>query len=257
MWKTILGIGGVILLCLSQSAWAHFGMVIPSSSMVMEQKDAKVSLEMSFSHPMDMVGMDMARPESVVVVDAEGQSEPLALEPGQVMGHQAWKAVYQVKKPGVYQVVMEPQAYWEPAEDCFIIHYTKTYLAAFGAEEGWDRPVGLKTEIIPLTRPFGNYAGNAFQGRVMLDGQPVPGAEVEVEYYNQGNKRQAPNDYLVTQALRADRDGVFTYVAPWAGWWGFSALNTDKDTREHDGQAKPVEIGAVLWLEFIKPVQAK
>ena len=41
-------------------------------------------------------------------------------------------------------------------------------------------------EIIPLTRPFANYSGNIFQGRVLLDGKPVPGAEVEVEYYNRG-----------------------------------------------------------------------
>ena len=34
---------------------------------------------------------------------------------------------------------MEPKPYWEPAEDCFIIHYTKTVVTAFGDDEGWDR----------------------------------------------------------------------------------------------------------------------
>ena len=47
-------------------------------------------------------------------------------------------------------------------EDCFIIHYTKTVVAAFGEEENWGQPLGLKTEIVPLTRPFANYTGNVF-----------------------------------------------------------------------------------------------
>lgn len=28
---------------------------------------------------------------------------------------------------------MEPQPYWEPTEDCYIIHYTKAVVTAFGA----------------------------------------------------------------------------------------------------------------------------
>lgn len=64
-------------------------------------------------------------------------------------------------------------------------------MAAFAEGEGWDEPGGLKTEIVPLTRPFGNYPGNVFQGRVVLDGKPIPGAEVEVEYYNRDEKYSA------------------------------------------------------------------
>lgn len=81
---------------------------------------------------------------------------------------------------------MEPQPYWEPAEDCYIVHYTKAYVAAFGEEEGWDEPAGLKTEIVPLTRPFGNYAGNVFQGQVLLNGKPVPGARCGSRTVQQG-----------------------------------------------------------------------
>ena len=55
----------------------------------------------------------------------------------QVPGHQAWRAVYEVKQPGVYQFAMEPAPYFDPEEDRFIIHYTKTVVAAFGDEKGW------------------------------------------------------------------------------------------------------------------------
>ena len=121
---------------------------------------------------------------------------------------------------------MEPNPYWEPAEDCYIIHYTKTVVAAFGDDEGWESEVGLKTEIVPLTKPFGLYSGNIFQGIVKLDGKIVPFAQIEVEYYNKDKKAIAPTDYMITQTIKADKHGVFSYAAPAAGWWGFAALNT-------------------------------
>lgn len=237
-------------------AQAHFGMVIPSTGMVMEKKDATIDLTLSFSHPMEMVGMPLVAPASFKVF-TNGQSEDLGatLKPAKVMDHEGWTARYAMKKPGVYQFAMEPKPYWEPAEDCFIIHYTKTVVAAFGGEDDWDEPLGLKTEIVPLTRPFGNYAGNVFQGRVLLDGKPVPGAEVEVEFYNKDGKYEAPNDYLVTQVVRADADGVFTYGVPFAGWWGFAALNTATEKMDRDGAPKDVELGAVLWTEFLEPAR--
>jgi cobalt/nickel transport protein len=145
---------------------------------------------------------------------------------------------------------MEPQPYWEPAEDCYIIHYTKTVVTAFGDDEGWDAELGLKTEIVPLAKPYGLYAGNIFQGVVKLDGEPVPYAEVEVEYYNQDQSATAPTDYMVTQTVKADQNGVFSYAAPKAGWWGFAALNTADYTLKADGQDKDVELGAVIWVRF-------
>jgi len=162
----------------------------------------------------------------------------------------AWTTEYNIKRPGVYMFYMAPKAYWEPAEDCFIIHYTKTVVTAFGDDEGWDSEIGLKTEIVPLAKPFGLYAGNLFQGIVKLDGKPVPYAEVEVEYYNANGQAQAPTDYMVTQTIKADGNGVFSYAAPVAGWWGFAALNTADYQIKQDGQDKDVEMGAVIWVNF-------
>jgi cobalt/nickel transport protein len=128
-------------------------------------------------------------------------------------------------------------------------------VAAFGEEEGWSEPLGLKTEIVPLTRPFGNYAGNVFQGQVLLDGRPVAGADVEVEFYNAQGKYEAPDGYMVTQVVKTDAGGVFTYGVPFAGWWGFAALNTAEEKMDHQGKPKDVELGAVLWTQFVDPAR--
>ena len=123
-------------------------------------------------------------------------------------------------------------------------------MAAFGDDEGWDGEIGLKTEIVPLSKPFGLYAGNVFQGIVKLDGQAVPYAEVEVEYYNREGKSKAPTDYMITQTIKADKNGVFTYAAPIAGWWGFAGLSSADFKLKKDGKDRDVELGAVIWVEF-------
>jgi len=233
------------------TAFAHFGMIIPSDSMIMQGDSREITLDLSFSHPFEGVGMDLAKPNECAVV-ANGVNKNLvdALKETKVMGHKAWTLSYKVNRPGVYIFHMEPTPYWEPTEDCFIIHYTKTIIAAFGDEEGWDQPVGLKTEIVPLTRPFGLYAGNVFQGKVLLDGKAVPHAEVEIEYYNKDKKAEAPNGYMVTQIVKTDQNGVFTYATPKAGWWGFAGLNTSDEKIRYDREDKEVELAAVLWVEF-------
>ncbi len=232
-------------------AFAHFGMVIPSDSMVMQGESKTVQLALSFSHPFELVGMALARPE-VFTVNVNGKPKDLldSLKAANVMEHPAWTAGYKIKRPGVYMFHMEPQPYWEPAEDCFIVHYTKTVVTAYGDDEGWDREIGLKTEIVPLSKPFGLYTGNVFQGIVKFNGKAVPYAEVEVEYYNQDKKAQAPTDYMVTQTVKADSNGVFTYAAPQAGWWGFAALTTADYKLKHNGEEKDVELGAVIWVRF-------
>ena len=248
----VISILAASLLIFAGPAAAHFGMVIPSDNMVMQGDERSVTLTLSFSHPFETIGMDLVKPKNFSVT-ANGQTTDLgdSLKPATVMDHPAWTASFAVKRPGVYTFCMEPQPYWEPAEDVFIIHYTKTVVTAFGDDEGWDGEVGLKTEIVPLSKPFALYAGNIFQGIVKFNGQPVPYAEVEVEYYNRDQKAQAPTDYMVTQTIKADGNGVFSYAAPVAGWWGFAALNeADFTLKTAAGEEKGVELGAVLWVKF-------
>lgn len=250
--------GKLFLVCLltcvfatAGSASAHFGMVIPSDQMVMQGDDRNIKVDLLFWHPFEGIGMELVKPARFTVVANGGHKDLLeSLKPTKTKGHETWTTNYTIRRPGVYMFYMEPQPYWEPAEDCFIVHYTKTVVTAFGDDEGWDEELGLKTEIVPVSKPYGLYAGNVFQGIVKLDGKPVPHAEVEVEYYNQEGKYTAPSDYMVTQTIKADANGLFTYAAPTAGWWGFAALNTSDEKKAHGGEQKDIELGAVIWVQF-------
>lgn len=240
-----------ILLLVTGAARGHFGMMIPSDSMILQGEDRTVTLELSFSHPFEGQGMEMDMPKTFgVLINGKRQNLLENLNQTRIMAHTAWSIQFSIKRPGVYIFYMEPQPYWESAEDTFIVHYTKTVVTAYGDDEGWDQEVGLKTEIIPLSKPFGLYAGNVFQGIVKLDGKSVPFAEVEVEYYNKNSRFNAPNVYMITQTIKADENGVFTYAAPKSGWWGFAALNPADFKLKHMGKDKDVELGAVIWVKF-------
>ena len=234
------------------AAQAHFGMVIPSAPTVMEAKEAAISLGLKFWHPFGNVGMDLEKPASFQVYHGGKAVDLLgALKEGSEQGRRVWTSTFTVEQPGLYAFVMEPKPYFEPEEDCFIVHLTKVYVDAFGDDDGWDEPLGLSTEIVPLVRPGALYAGNVFQGRVLRDGKPVPGAEVEVEWYPGPDKKgAAPYDSMVTQTVKADDAGVFTYAAPVPGWWGFAALQEGGATISRDGEEKDVELGAVIWVYF-------
>lgn len=241
----------VLLLCLfaPREAWAHFGMILPSDDIVSQGEGKQITLEVRFLHPFEGHYMEMAKPAAFGVL-AHGKKDHLlsSLKKKTVKGASTWEAAYTVRRPGDHIFYVEPAPYWEPAEESFIVHYTKVIVNAFGLEEGWDQEVGLKREIVPLTRPYGLWAGNVFQGVVKVDGRPAPYADVEVEYYNRDGKVKAPDDSYITQVIKADSNGVFTYAMPIEGWWGFAALSTADFKLEHEGKEYPVEIGAVLWV---------
>lgn len=230
---------------------AHYGMIIPSDNMIMQDDPRSVDMTVAFAHPFEREGMELVTPKTFRMFGPEGEVDLLpTLTPATVMGHQGFTTSVDLAEPGLHVLYMEPQPYWEPGEDAFIIHYTKTYLAAFGQEEGWDEPQGLVTEILPLSKPYGLWAGNLFQGQVLRDGMPVPNAEIEIEFYNEDGSITAPSDYMITQTVRSDASGVFSYAAPASGWWGFAALTTADYTLPQNGIEKPVELGAVVWVHF-------
>ena len=249
----------ICLLGMATSGFGHFGTLIPSDDIISQDDGKKLELDVKFLHPMEGHYMEMAKPKQFGVLHAGRKTDLLSTlvaakgkSPDQEKEFTFWKSEYQIKRPGDYTFYVEPTPYWEPAEDLFIIHYTKVCVNALGLEKGWDEPVGLETEIIPLTRPYGFWTGNIFTGQVLVKGQPVPGVEVEVEYLNEfpGNSSMIhpPSDPYVTQVVKTDANGVFSYAMPKAGWWGFAALNEASWKMKKDGVEKGIEIGAIYWV---------
>jgi len=232
------------------AANAHFQELIPSTEIVDAETGNQVQLQMRFTHPMERGPvMTMGEPVRFGVLGPEGIEDLKAgLTAQTVEGKTAYSASYRVKQPGDYVFFIEPAPYWEPAEGVMIVHHTKVVVDAYGAEEGWDRMVGLPVEIEPLVRPYGLWTGNLFRGVVKKQDEPVPFAEVEVEWRNDGSVTP-PAGPFITQVIKADANGVFAYAMPRAGWWGFAALlEGDAPMTNPQGKEVPVENGALIWV---------
>lgn len=249
--KSIFSSTLAVAALMGTTAVAHYGMIIPNDPMISQDDGRSVQLSLSFSHPFELLGMTLEQPVSFNVTHGGETTDLLGdLTASEIMGEAGYTLDYPLSRPGTYVFAMEPKPYWEPAEDSYIVHYTKTYVSAYDDDEGWDTELGLRTEIVPLSKPFGLWEGNVFQGVVMLEGAPVPYAEVEVEYYNEDSEAKVPSELMVTQTVKADGNGVFTYATPTDGWWGFAALNTAPETLAFEGEEKAVELGAVIWVHF-------
>ena len=248
-----LAAGLLIALAVSANARAHFQVILPSTDIVAEPSQAALTVDLVFTHPMEGgPAMDMAKPVRFGVSGPDGVEDLVPrLEAHPVDGKSAWRAPYTLAKPGTYILFVEPRPYWEPSEGKMIVHYAKVVVDGFGWGEGWDARIGFPVEIRPLVRPFGLWTGNVFRGIVERDGEPVPFAEVEVEWLNDGSVRP-PSEPFVTQVIRADAGGAFSYAMPRAGWWGFAALLEDEERLPNpEGEAVPVEQGALIWVRAV------
>ncbi len=252
-------LASVIITLLSVSVKAHFQVIMPKDDKI-SILSAPFSIKILFTHPMEQGPvMEMGMPKQFgVLVNGKKINLLKQLKVKKIDGRQTFNLDYKFNAPGDYIFYIEPAPYWEPMEQKMIIHYTKTVVDVLGAEEGWDQMVGFPVEIEPLTRPYSLYTGNLFQGIVRKNGKPVPFAEVEVELYNEGKKYIAPNDAYVTQVIKADPNGVFSYAIPKAGWWGFSALvDGDKKMKNPQGKEVDVELGALIWVKAVDMKKAK
>jgi len=249
-----------LMLEIVSPAKAHFLVLLPSEDVVDSPEDSELTFDIQFTHPMEQGPvMPMESPVQFFVAQAGKRVDLLAtLQPRRLQGQPAFSIRYRLENPGDHVFAIEPAPYWEKLEKKWIIHYTKVVVNFMGDEGDWAKPVGLPVEIQPLTRPYGLWSGNCFRGIVLHNGQPVPYADVEVEYWNIDKKVLPPNDAFVTQVIKTDGQGVFCYGIPRAGWWGFAALVEGPEKRPApDGQPADVELGGVIWVRTLDMLETE
>lgn len=243
----------VVVLSFASMTSAHFQLILPSDDLITEGEDSKLDIQLIFTHPSEASHtMDMEKPVEFGVYrkgkfkDLTNQLQETTFQHGK-----AWQLSYDARGFGDFVFYVKPAPYYEKMQDGYITQFTKIVVNNLGMPTDWDAELGLTAEIIPLNKPYGIWVGNVFQGIVKLNGQPVPYAEVEVEHLNAhafsdlvGISQQFPSDAHITQVIRADGNGVFTYGIPKSGWWGFAALLEGEDFK-----GKGQEYGAVMWIK--------
>jgi cobalt/nickel transport protein len=253
-----LSIAMAAMMCICGSAAsAHFQLLYTPE--VNLEKAGDVTFKMLFWHPLENGHMmDMAMPEAVYYrhkgkrVDLLEQVKAITYY-GPENHAAAFEVTTSIKRLGDYVFVVEPAPYLEPSEDIYIQQFTKSYVNRGGVPTDWMEPVGLTAEIIPMNKPTNVIAGSTFSGLVVAEGQPVAGAEIEIEYITAGLDviNNATKDPVVAPmpggaiVAISDASGYFSFGIPKAGFWGFSALGVGPD-KENNG--KSLSQDAVIWI---------
>jgi cobalt/nickel transport protein len=202
--------------------------------------------------------MDMGAPEDFFYVH-KGKKTDLTADLEAITFHgsgndaAAYEATVPLNRAGDYIFVLVPAPYYEESEDIYIQQIAKSYVNRGGIPGDWMEPVGLATEIVPLNKPTNILAGSTFTGRLLADGQPVAGAEIEIEYMaaEPDMATNSPKEPTASPmpggavVAISDENGYFTFGIPRAGFWGFAALGSGPAT-EFDG--KELSQDAVLWV---------
>ena len=257
MKKTVL-LSAAAAMTLASTAQAHFQLLYTPE--VMLDKPGDIDIALVFGHPMENSHtMNMGKPEAFFVV-FKGEKTDLidSLEAVEWQGPgdepaDAYKASYKIKRNGDYLFGLVPAPYMEGAEDVYIQQITKTILNKGAMPTGWNEPLGLATEIVPMNKPYQTFVGGTFTGQLLSEGKPAPGVECEIEYINTDIDMDAnsfskettgpiPDTAIVAIT---DDNGMFTFGIPRPGVWGFACLGSGPD-KEHDG--KELSQDAVLWI---------
>ena len=256
MKKTLVA-AAIAAFALTGTAHAHFQLLYTPE--VMLEKAQEIRLKLMFGHPMENGhAMDMGAPLAFDVYFKGKKSDLLpTLKPIMWKGahneSKGYETTYKIKRNGDYIFALTPAPYYEGSEDIFIQQITKSFVNK-AMPTDWSEPLGLATEIVPLTKPYQNYVGGTFTGQLLSDGKPAAGVECEIEYINPDIDLDA-NAFSETadgpvpgSAIVAitDPNGIFTFGLPRAGSWGFACLGSGP-VKEHDG--KELSQDAVLWID--------
>ncbi len=162
------------------------------------------------------------------------------------------------KSGGNYALLVNPAPYWEPEEGLYIHQLTKIFVnrGGLGETEWADRITEGYTEMIPLVSPYGVVPGSIFRAKVVdNEGKPVEGAMVEIEYLNYsvdmqknmfGGKAIINDEKRGISTMVTDVNGIFSFIPPKAGYWGFAALSAGSDKKY---RGKELEQDPVVWIK--------
>lgn len=250
----------LIFILLPAMAPAAIGLIAPSDDIVGPGENPAITLQLGVFAPDSAELPVIPGPKRFAVQHLGEQTDllpALKFAPGSdakvLRGAAASHAGFTGKRPGDYTFSLESLPRLDTAAEEFTVFLAKMCVNVGGLEEGWDEPVGLEAEIVPLSRPYGLWSGNLFSGQVLLDGEQAPYAEISVVFL--GPDPAIPltpavpaGPYLV-QKVRADASGIFHYAMPRAGWWGFAATIEANRTVKKDGTDWPVTLVSSYWVQ--------
>jgi len=255
-----LVIGGAFIIFSLNVAEAHFHTFWPDNENGYGKRGKEITWQYFWGHPYEYIIFDAERPV-FYVIKPDGKKDEVELSEVQMKDEDTgeMRRAYEVRyTPGTLGdswLCLEAPLYFLEEEELFWRDYVKQYIHIL-AEKGWDKPVGMEVEIVPVTRPYGMEEGFVFKGQALFKGEPLAGAVVEIEKFNgfyvKGDN--LPTDQygyenvpMITRVTRTDANGYVVYTLDEPGWWMVSVSVEDGEA-EHQGKKFPVEKRGGIWI---------
>jgi cobalt/nickel transport protein len=242
---------GMVLALISQTAQAHFHILLPQAPAVKRGEPVTVTYE--WGHAFEHHLLDAPAPESVQVIGPDGRSSDLTknLEKVRVAGAEgkqvaAYRLRFTPPLRGDYTFVLRTCPIWIDDDEVFLQDIVKVVLHV-QAQKGWDAVAPATFQLVPLTRPYGLQPGLVFQARTEGIDQPLKGAPVEIERYNAMPPKEMPPDEQITRTAKTDPNGVLTCTLTEPGWWAVT-VQRDAGTHQRNGKTYPLRQRATFWV---------
>lgn len=224
---------------------AHYPILIGNSSPVIAKIRDVISLTYGRGHLYNPKWEEAPVPDSIKAYTFDGIIENLtdkAHKDGLTM-----KLDYPVYHAGDTWIVFHFPLEWS-AHDMGWTETTVRTIIHLGLSKGWEEPLGIPLEIVPLTRPYGILPGDAFRVQLLHEGKPLSGAAIYAEkYFMPPLKTKHPSDVIITRTVHTDSIGTATVTLNSPGWWIlFTAY--EKGDLSKDDKEGPVLIQDALWV---------
>lgn len=235
----------------------HFHMLLPESPTAGTGDTVRVTYLKG--HPFEHEIIEVERPSVVKAHPPTGEPHTLAPCPGKPGPSKAKPAghtyCYEVPRRGDHIITATTRPVLDKGHGVLVENHLKVILHS-RTQNGWDRAVGQKLEIVPLIRPYGLKPGWVFQARVLLDGSPREGVEIEVEKYNESPPSRLPEDEFITRTSRTAPGGVLTTTLDEPGWWLLHASVSSGTRRDAQGTEYPLVVSATLSVYVGSPLSS-
>jgi len=247
----------VLLLVAGAPALAHFNVILPENYSVWSAtKGDSIPYRFIWGHGYEHIWFDATKPAALFAVSPKGDKIDLLplLKETTVLGqgkaeHRAYSFNLDVAERGDHIIGMKAALLWQDDEETFLQDYAKSELHV-QTKLGWDQPVGLKFELVPLTRPYGLQVGGVIQMQLRYDGEPVPGCDVEFEKCQPfvPDESDLPGEEFITFEAKSDPNGIVTFGLHEEGWFAITAIRETGKEITNDGHTGELIERSTFWV---------
>lgn len=220
------------------------------------RKGETVPVQLIWGHGYEHIWFDIAKPESFELIAPDGSKTDLlpalaGMKVKAVSGEEKAAYGFEIKPEQrgdhVFSLVAGKQ--WDGEDGVWLADYVKGVFHV-QSESDWDRVVGHKVEVVPLSRPYGLLPGDALAFKILKEGKPVSGVRVERELLSEKMPSEAslPSEPFIAYSAKSDADGLVTFAFPLAGWHGVTAIVETGETHSAGGHEGKITRRATFWV---------